>query len=40
MLCHTTPNRLSYWKEFKVNKQTQALISMGKMRPSMYEYKN
>jgi hypothetical protein len=36
MLCHT--NRLSCWKEFKVNKQIQALISMGKMRFNMYEY--
>jgi hypothetical protein len=36
--CHTTPRRLSYWEEAKVNKQIQALIKLGKMKNSDFEY--
>jgi hypothetical protein len=30
--------RLSFWEEAKVNKQIDALMALGKMKPSSYQY--
>jgi hypothetical protein len=36
--CKTSPGRLSYWKEAEVKRQIDALVDLGKMRPSNSEY--
>jgi hypothetical protein len=36
--CKASPGRLSYWEEAKVKKQIDALVDLGKMRPSNSEY--
>jgi hypothetical protein len=36
--CCTTPRKLSYWEEAEVNRQIQALIKLGKMKNSDFEY--
>ncbi len=36
--CRMTPRRLSYWEEAKVNRQTQALVDLGKMCKNASEY--
>ncbi len=33
-----SPGRLSYWEEVEVNKQINALVDLGKMKPSDSEY--
>jgi len=32
------PRRLSFWEEAKVKKQIDALMALGKMKPSSYQY--
>jgi hypothetical protein len=34
----TTPNRLSLWEEVEVKKQIDALVTLGKMKPSTSYY--
>ncbi len=36
--CKAFPGRLSYWEETKVKRQIDALVDLGKMRPSNSEY--
>ncbi len=36
--CKTSPGRLSYWEEAEVKRQIDALVDLGKMRPSSSEY--
>jgi len=36
--CKASPGRLSYWEESEVKRQTDALVDLGKMRPSNSEY--
>jgi hypothetical protein len=36
--CRVSPGRLSYWEEAEVKKQIDALVELGKMRPSSSEY--
>jgi hypothetical protein len=36
--CKTMPRRLSFWEEAKVKKQIDALMALGKMKPSSYQY--
>jgi len=36
--CRASPSRLSYWEEAKVKRQIDALVELGKMRPSSSEY--
>ncbi len=36
--CKTTPSRLYFWEEVEVKKQTDALIILGKMKLSSFEY--
>jgi hypothetical protein len=36
--CKASPGRLSYWEETKVKRQIDALVDLGKMRPSNSEY--
>jgi hypothetical protein len=36
--CRMTPRRLSYWEEAEVNRQTQALVDLGKMCKNASEY--
>jgi len=36
--CKTSPGRLSYWEEVEVKRQIDALVDLGKMRPSNSEY--
>jgi hypothetical protein len=33
-----SPGRLSYWEEAEVKWQIDALVDLGKMKPSDYEY--
>ncbi len=32
--CHASPGRLSFWEEAEVKRQIDALVDLGKMRPS------
>jgi hypothetical protein len=36
--CHTTPNKLSYWEEAKVNRQIQLLVKLRKIRINFSKY--
>jgi hypothetical protein len=36
--CKASPGRLSYWEEVEVKRQINALVNLGKMRPSNSEY--
>ncbi len=36
--CRASPGRLSYWEEAEVKRQIDALVELGKMRPSSSEY--
>ncbi len=36
--CRAAPGRLSYWEEAEVKRQIDALVELGKMRPSNSEY--
>ncbi len=36
--CKASPGRLSYWEEAEVKRQIDALVDLGKMRPSNSEY--
>jgi len=36
--CKTSPSRLSYWEEAEVKRQINALVDLGKMKPSNSEY--
>jgi len=36
--CKAAPGRLSYWEEAEVKRQIDALVELGKMRPSNSEY--
>ncbi len=36
--CKASPGRLSYWEETEVKRQIDALVDLGKMRPSNSEY--
>jgi len=36
--CRASPGRLSYWEEAEVKRQIDALVDLGKMRPSNSEY--
>ncbi len=36
--CKASPGRLSYWEEAEVKRQIDALVDLGKMRPSSSEY--
>jgi hypothetical protein len=36
--CRVSLGRLSYWEEAKVKRQIDALVELGKMKPSDYEY--
>ncbi len=36
--CRNSPGRLSYWEEAEVKRQIDALVELGKMRPSNSEY--
>jgi len=36
--CRASPGRLSYWEEAEVKRQINALVELGKMRPSSSEY--
>jgi hypothetical protein len=36
--CRVSPGRLSYWEEAEVKRQIDALVDLGKMKPSDYEY--
>jgi hypothetical protein len=36
--CKASPSRLSYWEEVEVKRQIDALVDLGKMRPSNSEY--
>jgi hypothetical protein len=36
--CKTSPGRLSYWEEAEMKRQIDALVDVGKMRPSNSEY--
>jgi hypothetical protein len=36
--CKASPGRLSYWEEAEVKKQIDALVDLGKMKPSNSEY--
>jgi hypothetical protein len=36
--CKASPGRLSYWEETKVKRQIDALVDLGKMKPSISEY--
>ncbi len=36
--CRASPGRLSYWEEAEVKRQIDALVELGKMRPSSFEY--
>jgi hypothetical protein len=36
--CRASPGRLSYWEEVEVKRQIDALVELGKMRPSSSEY--
>jgi hypothetical protein len=36
--CNASPGRLSYWEETEVKRQIDALVDLGKMRPSNSEY--
>jgi hypothetical protein len=33
-----SPSRLSFWEEANVNKQIDALMVLGKMKPSLFDY--
>jgi hypothetical protein len=35
--CRTTPRRLCYWEEAKVNRKIQASIKLGKMKNNDFE---
>lgn len=34
----TIPNQLSFWEEAEVKRQIDALVALGKMKPSTSEY--
>jgi hypothetical protein len=36
--CRTAPGRLSYWEEAEVKRQIDALVELGKMKPSNSKY--
>jgi hypothetical protein len=36
--CKASPGRLSYWEEAEVKRQIDALVDLGKMKPSNSEY--
>ncbi len=36
--CRVSPGRLSYWEEAEVMRQIDALVDLGKMKPSDFEY--
>ncbi len=36
--CRASPGRLSYWEESEMKRQINALVELGKMRPSSSEY--
>jgi len=36
--CRTTPSKLSFWEEVEVKKQIDALVALGKMKPSTSDY--
>ncbi len=36
--CRAAPGRLSYWEEAEVKRQIDALVELGKMKPSNSEY--
>jgi len=36
--CEASPGRLSYWEEAEVKRQIDALVDLGKMKPSNSEY--
>jgi hypothetical protein len=36
--CKASPGRLSYWEEVEVKRQINALVDLGKMKPSNSEY--
>ncbi len=36
--CRVSPGRLSYWEEVEVKRQIDALVDLGKMKPSDFEY--
>jgi len=36
--CKAFPGRLSYWEEAEVKRQIDALVDLGKMKPSISEY--
>ncbi len=36
--CNASPGRLSFWEEAEVRRQIDALVKLGKMRPSNSEY--
>jgi hypothetical protein len=37
-LHQTIPNQLSFWEEAEVKRQIDALVALGKMKPSTSEY--
>jgi hypothetical protein len=37
-LGRTTPSRLSLWEKVEVMKQMDVLVTLGKMKPSSFEY--
>jgi hypothetical protein len=36
--CRVSPGRLSYWEEAEIMRQIDALVDLGKMKPSDFEY--
>jgi hypothetical protein len=36
--CKITPSILSFWEEAEVKKQIDVLVTLGKMKPSSFEY--
>jgi len=36
--CKASPGRLSYWEEIEVKRQIDALVDLGKMKPSNSKY--
>lgn len=36
--CRTIPSKLSLWEEVEVKKQIDALVALGKMKPSTLDY--
>ncbi len=36
--CRTIPSKLSLWEEVEIKKQIDALVALGKMKPSTLDY--